>query len=206
MMPIILGDQTTIPEECRHYTPLLALMPLHAHEWGQIGYLTIDERSVSETASQRRPGLHIEAPPASDLLLQVSNRRKARALKKAPDCWRKQKRPPLTIRWGRGEYDANGVCGLYNGGIFMLSDVDGSTRVWNAQIQVCEGVAGPLSPQYALLHSFVHPLGVQNPHKVAGPLGSLDHMRTVLGPGLLLVMWLLRMCGVCVWCARPSHV
>jgi len=63
-----------------------------------------------------------------------------------------------------------------------------------------------LSPQYALLHSFVHPLGVQNPHKVAGPLGSLDHMRTVLGPGLLLVMWLLRMCGVCVWCARPSHV
>lgn len=129
MMPIIIGKHDSIPEEYRHYVPLLSHMPINAEEWNKVGYLTIDERSVEETRSQRRPGLHIDAPPS---LIPVQNK-----LRRS-DIYNRQDHAPLTIRWGRGEYGVDGECGIYRGGIYMLSDVSGSTRVWNVQIKVCD--------------------------------------------------------------------
>ena len=125
MMPIIIGKPDSIPEEYKHYIPLLSHMPINVQEWGNVGYLTIDERSVEETRSQRRPGLHIEAPPK---LIPSQD--------KGCDAYTIQDRPPLTINWGRGEYAFDGACGIYKGGIYMLSDVSKSTRVWNVQIKV----------------------------------------------------------------------
>ena len=62
-MPIVIGQAETIPEELRHYVPLLAACPVNRSEWGKVGYLTIDERTVAEDGqSQRRGGLHTESP------------------------------------------------------------------------------------------------------------------------------------------------
>ena len=61
MMPIRLGDYTTIPDFCREYIPLIEACYMDGSEIGKIGYLTIMETDVEPNNSQRRPGLHTEA-------------------------------------------------------------------------------------------------------------------------------------------------
>lgn len=62
MMPVIFGDADTVPHELRGYLPLMAacsrLRP------GSTAYLTVHESYVREGETQRRPGVHVEAPAA----------------------------------------------------------------------------------------------------------------------------------------------
>ena len=58
MMPFVLGDPSTLPEELHGYLPLIdqcsELVP------GEVAYLTVNESVVRAGASQRRPGIHTE--------------------------------------------------------------------------------------------------------------------------------------------------
>jgi hypothetical protein len=62
MMPLILGDLTSIPKSLSHYRETLSQLfqlmdPKHQ---GQVGYLTIDEKSVSAGQTHRRAGPHVD--------------------------------------------------------------------------------------------------------------------------------------------------
>ena len=56
MMPIILGDPTSIPCDLHDYLPMINACDA---ETGGVAYLTIDERSV-ESGTHRRAGIHTE--------------------------------------------------------------------------------------------------------------------------------------------------
>ena len=63
MMPFIIGDHLTIPEEYRGYSKLIDRCRINnEEEQGKVGYLTIDERPFLPGTSQRRAGLKIESP------------------------------------------------------------------------------------------------------------------------------------------------
>jgi len=60
MMPIIIGDLSSIPDSLAHYKPMLSeLFKLQRHD-GEIGYLTIDEKTIFAGKSHRRKGMHID--------------------------------------------------------------------------------------------------------------------------------------------------
>ena len=64
--------------------------------------------------------------------------------------------PPLTVAWGRGVLSANQAgYGEFEGGIFMASNISNSCTVWNAEVE----------------------------HSHIGKLGSLEHLRSLLGKG-----------------------
>lgn len=135
MMPFIMGNKASIPEEYQQYWPLIEKCILPPSEHGKVGYLTIDEGWVQPGQAQRRGGLHIEAP--GNPLHQGG-------------AYTEQR-----IDWGCGivRWDRSTV----DGGLYMASNVPNSCRVWNAQIRD--------SPS------------------VVGKLGSLEHIRDVLGEG-----------------------
>lgn len=62
MMPLILGDLSSIPESLNHYIPtfkeLFSLMDQKHH--GKVGYITIDEKHVKASQTHRRQGLHVD--------------------------------------------------------------------------------------------------------------------------------------------------
>jgi hypothetical protein len=122
MMPFIIGDPTSIPEEYRHYWSMLE----RCHgtfgrgaERGRVGYLTIQESLVSSGHSQRRPHLHTEAPGLVTL---------------------KGGRGTIETHWGDGDFRFTDL----QGGIYMASTVSDSCRVWNAQIRKPQEVVGHL--------------------------------------------------------------
>lgn len=118
MMPVTIGDVDSIPKTLRDYVPLLAACPVGRAEWGKVGYLTIDERTVeADGESQRRGGVHTESPGFL-----------------APAYRHVQDHAPLTIAWGRGTIDTNAETVVYNGGIYVASTVDRSCRVWNVAV------------------------------------------------------------------------
>jgi hypothetical protein len=61
MMPIVLSDHTSLPDELLPYAPLLAACPFERWARGGVAYLTVHESVVTEEgAAQRRKGLHTE--------------------------------------------------------------------------------------------------------------------------------------------------
>ena len=62
MLPFILGDKSSLPDELLPYYPLIEKCPVMEEEMGKVCYLTVSESYVNEDATQRRSGLHIEAP------------------------------------------------------------------------------------------------------------------------------------------------
>lgn len=63
MMPFIMGDNSTIPEEYRSYIPVINSISIPDNELGKIGFISIHESIVDELSSQRRPGIHTEKHP-----------------------------------------------------------------------------------------------------------------------------------------------
>ena len=60
MMPLVLGDLSTIPTFLSHYTGLLEhLFGICGHQ-GEVAYITIDEKIVRPSQSHRRAGLHVD--------------------------------------------------------------------------------------------------------------------------------------------------
>jgi len=126
MMPFVVGDAASVPLDLRHYLPLLAACPISRGEWGQVGYLTIDERPVKTAGtSQRRPGIHVES-----------------VLLTADAAWRPMDWMPKTLLWGQGQVlesssgddDDEPQCGHLEGGLFMATNLDASCRVWNRRV------------------------------------------------------------------------
>mmetsp|Transcript_14416 Transcript_14416/g.45438 ORF Transcript_14416/g.45438 Transcript_14416/m.45438 type:complete len:349 (+) Transcript_14416:12-1058(+) len=117
MMPIVIGDVDSVPAEYRDYLPLLAACPVSRDDWGEIGYLTVDERDVEAGASHRRPGLHVEAP----------------GLGLGHASFEPDDSHGLTLAWGRGYYLDDGAQGHFQGGLFLASTVPDSTHVFNCR-------------------------------------------------------------------------
>lgn len=121
MMPFVMGKKASLPEELHHYWELIEACKLPRTELGKVGYLTIHESEVAEGNSQRRSGVHIEAP----------------GYLAANSKWVEQR-----YNWGCGvvHYDRSWV----EGGIYMASNVAESCRFWNVKIKKTEWAAGHL--------------------------------------------------------------
>lgn len=177
MMPIRIGDLTSLPDSCKQYGAILASLPLSRGDYtiggmdgyegkAKIGFLTIHE-SVIETdgESQRRGGVHTETP--GRIWLNSKDGTLASSVKGNFDF---QVQAPITIAWGKGSYSETFKMHYeYNGGLYMGSNVAGSTKVWgNAQIKC--------------------------PEEVVGRLGDLEYLRHYLGGGSILdagdIVWM----------------
>jgi hypothetical protein len=114
MMPFILGDITTLPQKYRHYWPLITACNIPLVEKKKVGYLTIHESYVAPSTTQRRGGLHIEAPGFffKDPFLQFSS----------SQTW-------YEINWGGGQWKEKKT-----GGIYVATTLANSSRAWNAKI------------------------------------------------------------------------
>jgi hypothetical protein len=167
MMPIVLGDLRSIPKHLRKYAPLICACPgLVGDELGKVAYLTIVEGTVSaDGETQRRGGIHCESPG-----LGICGHGGKFGGYPCKDgcadmsclCWgagvyeEDNDDDDETMGEGEGGERAHGPGGRYVGGIYMASTVNNSTAVWNVKLK--------------------------RPAEVIGPLGSLDHLRGVLGP------------------------
>lgn len=120
MLPFVMGEKTSLPEEYHHYWPLVEACNVPQQELGKVGYLTIQESIVPMGLSQRRPGLHIETPG----LVMTSD----------------GKYHSHMNMWGCGllrvhpEHDEQPDRPRVEGGIYMASNVADSCQVWNAVI------------------------------------------------------------------------
>jgi hypothetical protein len=63
MLPFIMGDKESLPEDLKPYYKLIELCCVEKTQDGKVCYLTLQESDVTAGQAQRRPGLHIEAPP-----------------------------------------------------------------------------------------------------------------------------------------------
>lgn len=59
MMPIIVGDEQSLPENIKPYQEMINSTSL---KQGDIAYLTIRESVIGKNQSQGRGGIHVEAP------------------------------------------------------------------------------------------------------------------------------------------------
>jgi hypothetical protein len=129
MMPFLIGDMASLPEELRPYEAVLASFPVNAEELGKVGYLTIDERRVEAGASQRRPGVHTESPgvvlvrkaPAAKAASGPGNHRAVPAAEARAAMPANRAR---MIMWGGGRVE-----GGFKGGIFMVSNQGDALQV-----------------------------------------------------------------------------
>eukprot|EP00546_Thalassionema_frauenfeldii_P012571 CAMPEP_0178907362 /NCGR_PEP_ID=MMETSP0786-20121207/7330_1 /TAXON_ID=186022 /ORGANISM="Thalassionema frauenfeldii, Strain CCMP 1798" /LENGTH=298 /DNA_ID=CAMNT_0020579155 /DNA_START=759 /DNA_END=1655 /DNA_ORIENTATION=+ len=120
MMPFVLGNPDSLPENLRCYYPLIDACPFFREDFGKVAYLTVQESDdIKEENTQRRPGLHIESPGV------FSNEKE----KKDVTC----AFTPGEERhhWGRGSF---GGPDRYEGGIYLASNVDDSTALWDALV------------------------------------------------------------------------
>jgi hypothetical protein len=60
MMPFIMGDHLSVPEEFDDYIPLIEACNLESEQIGKVGYLSVAESAVCIEMSQRRPGIHTD--------------------------------------------------------------------------------------------------------------------------------------------------
>lgn len=60
MMPFVIGDPLSIPQEYGEYLPLIDACKVGRDQVGKVGYLTITETVVAQGKSQRRPGIHTD--------------------------------------------------------------------------------------------------------------------------------------------------
>ena len=111
MLPFILGDKSSLPDELLPYYPLIEKCPVMEEEMGKVCYLTVSESYVNEDATQRRSGLHIEAPRVE---LEASNFVAGQE-----------------HHWGCGvAYSPDEL----HGGLYMASNVSNTCAVYNALI------------------------------------------------------------------------
>jgi len=62
MMPFVMGDRDSLPDDLKCYIDLISVCPVMEEEMGKVCYLTVQEGFVDQGNTQRRGGLHIEAP------------------------------------------------------------------------------------------------------------------------------------------------
>jgi len=128
MMPFVLGDKASLPSNLHEYWPLIEACPVQREEKGKVGYLTVMETTAAaaQGGPQRRGGLHTEGFLAPDGFgsLGLAEAEEARA----GDSAGKLVSGPHWAAWGGGDD------GVFQGGLFMASNVKNSSRVWNVEL------------------------------------------------------------------------
>lgn len=114
MMPFILGQKESLPEDLRCYYEMIRSCPYVKEENGKVAYLTVQESFVDTDQSQRRPGLHIESPGFF-----------------GDDPNAASFTPGVEHPWGMGIFRG---ADHYEGGIYFASNQTGTCRVWNALV------------------------------------------------------------------------
>lgn len=124
MMPFVIGDVESLPDDLRPYHSLIEACPYDDEEMGKVGYLTVHESRVSANEAQRRTGLHVETPGTI-------------AHRDGDDGCRFS--PAIEHYWGRGR-----LMGVdrFVGGIYAASDVGGTSRLYDALVASVRGVDG----------------------------------------------------------------
>lgn len=130
MMPFILGDRESVPEEYRQYWTLIEECCIPKDENGKVGYLTIQESLVAKGQCQRRPGVHIEVPG-----LVMSKHGKYH---EHPEMW------GCGLLRADSHYDDHRDLPRVEGGIYMANSVSGSCMLWDAIVDDPGAVVGPL--------------------------------------------------------------
>jgi len=138
MMPVTLRDERSLPKQLEKYWPLIEksvriLDHRRADAAHQIGYVTIDERPVPAGATHRRPGLHVESPGVMPLIQCTVDPRNAKYRFRGADG---NFVPGAEHSWGGGMMMRNECV---DGGIFMTSNIAGTTAVWNCRINDEDG-------------------------------------------------------------------
>ena len=138
MMPFIIGDKSSLPSDLHCYYDCIEKCPLSEKEYGQVGYLTVQEGFVEAEEAQRRTGLHIGTPGA------VIDEKSAMF-------------SPGTERESENTFEDD----TYEGGIYMASNMEGTTEVYDA-----------------LVH--------KNINGIIDRRGGCEHLRGLIGPGTVL--------------------
>lgn len=113
MMPFIYGDPESLPEDLRCYSHCIGACTISISEKGKVFYLTVHESCVKADRTQRREGLHIEAPGVFPLSGQ-----------NAPEF-----SPGREHHWGGGHFYGPDH---YEGGIYFASSVGNTSRIYDA--------------------------------------------------------------------------
>jgi hypothetical protein len=114
MMPFILGDKQSLPDDLQSYWGMIEACPYVQEEVGKIAYLTVHESYVDTNKSQRRGGLHIESPGFF-----------------ADDVHAESFHPGVEHPWGMGVFFSPDK---YEGGIYIASNRSDTTEVWDALV------------------------------------------------------------------------
>ena len=112
MLPFVMGDKESLPEDLRPYYDLCEKCPLSQDEYGKVLYLTVTEGIVDTDSTQRRPGLHVEAPGGMFLA--------------GNEC-----------SWGGGHFQDPDK---YIGGLYMASNLEDTTMLWDALVHKDQGI------------------------------------------------------------------
>jgi hypothetical protein len=119
MMLFILGDKTSLPQDLQpYYDGCIARCPVMPEEPGKICYLTIAEGWVAAEQTQRRAGIHVEAPGTHT---QENGSKFVTAVEH---------------RWGCGYAHSDDE---WHGGLFMASSLSNTCAVWNALVDTTTG-------------------------------------------------------------------
>lgn len=116
MMPFIMGDHNSIPDNLKQYTPLIDACD--TEQVGKIGYLTITESTVKSNVSQRRGGIHTESP--------------GKLFAFGGNSWGGN-------GWGGGYQEPikkPKPKPKPKGGVYMASNVSDSCKVWDARVEI----------------------------------------------------------------------
>ncbi|OQS05055.1 hypothetical protein THRCLA_02765 [Thraustotheca clavata] len=127
MMPFFIGDLNSLPKECRRYDQILRECFWRCGETGKVGYLTIHEGFVQANTSQRRPGLHVEAPNANKM------KKRFRRSGFSEHKW-------VQFNWGEGRCMEHDLIG----GIYMASNISDSCGIWNCVVKGKSNIVGDL--------------------------------------------------------------
>jgi hypothetical protein len=119
MLPFILGQQDSLPEDLQdYYDDIILMCPLQDSEWKKVLYLTVEEGWVEAGSTQRRGGLHIESPRYTQFLEDPTHKEG------------KWERIPSQIRWGHSVLKDD----QFIGGLYMASTVANTCRVYHALV------------------------------------------------------------------------
>jgi hypothetical protein len=129
VLPFIMGDEESLPEDLRpYYDSLIAKCPVADEEYGKVMYLTISEGLVDESATQRRSGLHVEAAGG---IQGIEGKFLA----------------GTESNWGGGVrefyYGADKIAGAfdaYEGGLYMASNMDDTCELFDALVAKGQGL------------------------------------------------------------------
>ena len=115
MLPFVLGDKESLPEDLQDYFDMIMYCPLQDSELEKVLYLTFEEGWVEAGDTQRRGGLHIESPRYSKFLESPSHEHGVLE----------------RVGWGRGVLKND----QFIGGLYMASNIAQTCRVYHALVE-----------------------------------------------------------------------